>query len=134
MVGEDESGNSSESVARALVGYVREDMRSMEGRLSDQLSKLVTNDAFARERERVDQRMADLGSDLQEEKAARIAADAALQAAADSAAKAAKDAQDQRVRTRAAWKQAIVVGVILAAVGGFVTVLVAIVQSAANLN
>ena len=129
-----ESDDRGDNTARALLDYVREDIRAMETRLTDQLGKLVTQDAFARERERVDAKLAELGSDIVEEKTARIQAITELDQKAKAAKEAADKAHNERVRTKAAWKQAIVVGLILALAGGLVTLAVALVQSAAHLN
>jgi hypothetical protein len=128
VAGEDASG------VEKLIGYIRDDLQRIDKKIDDRFDKMVSADAFRSERERVDAKFASLGSELVEEREARIAAVAELEQAAQKASAKAEAAHNERVRTRAAWKQGIVIGLILTLGGGVVTLLVALVQSAAHLN
>ena len=128
MTGDDASG------LEKLIGYIRQDVQNLDRKIDDRFDKMVSAEAFRAERERVDGKIAQLGSELIEEREARLAAVAELEQSAKEASAKAEQAHTERLRTKAAWKQGIVIGLIVALGGGVVTLLVALVQSAAHLS
>ena len=67
MTGDDASG------LEKLIGYIRQDVQNLDRKIDDRFDKMVSAEAFRAERERVDGKIAQLGSELIEEREARLA-------------------------------------------------------------
>lgn len=124
----------SDSAPPGWFDILRGDLRDMRTEFNGRLDKLVTQDAFAAEQRRVDDKFASLGSDLVEEREARIAAESALTSKIEGVADTAEAAAKSAASRRSWWFRSIVIAAFTAVVGGVVTVVVLLFQQYAHLT
>lgn len=120
----------ADDLPQSLFNILRGDIAAVNARLD----RLVSTDVFAAEQRRVDGVTARLGTDLNNEVAARVEAMRDLRTdltAADAKAEAAKEAQENR---KISFKQALLVALISTLAAAVLGLAVLVVQNAAHLG
>lgn len=120
----------ADDLPQSLFNILRGDIAAVNARLD----RLVSTDVFAAEQRRVDGVTARLGTDLNNEVAARVEAIRDLRTdltAADAKAESAKEAQENR---KISFKQALLVALISTLAAAVLGLAVLVVQNAAHLG
>jgi len=125
---------SDPSAPPGWFGILREDIAGLRAEFSARLDRLVTQDAFAAEQRRVDDKFADLGSDIVTEREARMADAQALRKQIDDVDDKAEAASKAAASRRTWWFRLVVGGIVTAILGTFGTLLALYIQAASHLN
>lgn len=140
MAGENEDGG-----IRELLGYIRADIATQFANVNARLDKFATNDSLDAATRRFDEKLADLGSDLQAEIREREKGETNLSTSfaiqvADVVKRITTNEDrttavaDEQAKRRSAWKQGLTIGGFTVLLGGLVSVAVLLIQSAAHLG
>lgn len=114
----------------SLFNILREDLKTM----GERLDKLVTAEAFATERRRVDDKFADQGRDIQAEKQERVADVLELTGRIDAVSKSAKETKETQEARRVTFRQGMQIALVSVLGGGVISIVVLIVQNTAHLG
>lgn len=114
----------------SLFNILREDLRAM----GERLDKLVTGEAFTTERSRVDQKFADQGADIAQERVDRELAVTGLQTQIDEAAKLARTTQETQQNRKVTLQQGLLIGLVATLSGGVITLIIAVIENASHLS
>jgi hypothetical protein len=114
----------------SLFNILRDDLKTM----GERLDKLVTAEAFATERRRVDDKFSDQGRDITAERTARELAVAELKGEIKTANDAASEAKETQEARRVTFRQGMQIALVSVLGGGVISIVVLIVQNTAHLG
>lgn len=126
--------NDGDGGVRELLKYIREDMSSNFAALNARLDGFATRQMLNDAVKRLDEKIADLGSDVQDEKRERVTAFAELQTKQKEDRARTQQVADEQDRRRAAWKQGLILAGVGALLSGLVAVAVLLFQSVSHLG